>query len=85
MQLATFFLARGDEEPARRIAADLSVERRDLLLTAREELEREVSPHYWEITDRGSNFSYLPPERRAKLGELFALIDAGAGVAGPEA
>lgn len=85
MQLATFFLARGDEAPARRIAADLSVERRDLLLTAREELEQEVSPHYWEITDRGANFSYLPPERRAKLGELFALIDAGAGVAGSEA
>jgi hypothetical protein len=83
MQLATFFLARGDEAPARRIAADLSVERRDLLLTAREELEREVSPHYWEITDRGSNFSYLPPERRAKLGELFALIGAGAGAASP--
>ncbi len=54
MQLATFFLARGEEAPARRIAADLATERRGLLLTAREELEREVSPQYWEITDRGS-------------------------------
>ena len=44
------------------------------MLTAREELEHEVSPHYWEINDRGANFSYLPPERRAKLGEVFSLI-----------
>ena len=85
IQLATFFLVRGEEAPARRIAADLATERRDLLLSAREELEHEVSPQYWEITDRGANFSYLPPERRAMLGEVFALIDAGAGVAGPEA
>jgi Predicted membrane protein (DUF2254) len=85
IQLATFFLARGDAAPARHIAADLAAERRGLLLTAREELEREVSPHYWEITDRGSNFSYLPPERRAKLGEVFALIGQGAGAAGREA
>jgi hypothetical protein len=74
IQLATFFLVRGEPAPAKRIAADLAGERRGLLATAREELEREVSPHYWEITDRGSNFSYLPPERRAKLAEFFALI-----------
>ena len=74
IQLATFFLVRGEAEPARRIAADLAGERRGLLLTAREELEHEASPHYWEITDRGTNFSYLPPERRAKLGEFFALV-----------
>jgi len=85
IQLATFFLARGEEAPARRIAADLATEKRDLLMTARDELEREVSPQYWEITDRGSNFSYLPPERRAKLGEVFALIGQGAGAAGVEA
>jgi len=77
MQLATFFLARGEEAPARRIAADLATEKRDLLMTARDELEREVSPQYWEITDRGANFAYLPPERRAMLGELFALVGKG--------
>jgi hypothetical protein len=81
MQLATFFLARGEEAPARRIAVDLATEKRGLLVTTREELEREVSPQYWEITDRGLNFSYLPPERRAKLGELFALIGEGTGAA----
>jgi len=74
IRLATFFLERGEQEPARRIAADLVGERRGLLLTAREALEREVSPNFWELGARGSNFSYLPPERRAKLGEFFALL-----------
>jgi hypothetical protein len=74
IQLATFFLVRGDPTPARRIAADLASERRGLLLTAREELEGESSPHYWEINDRAVNFSYLPPDRRAKLADVFALV-----------
>jgi hypothetical protein len=74
IQLATFFVARGELAPARRIASDLAGERRGLLLTARQDLEGEASPHYWEINDRAVNFSYLPPERRAKLSEVFALI-----------
>ena len=82
IQLATFFLERGEDAPARRIAADLVGERRGLLLTAREEIEREISPHYWEITDRGSNFSYLPPERRARLGAFFALVAESTSAAG---
>jgi hypothetical protein len=38
-----------------------------------------VSPQYWEITDRGANFAYLPPERRAKLGDVLALVEQSAG------
>jgi hypothetical protein len=79
IQLGTFFLARGEEAPARRIAADLATEDWSLVLAAREELERELSPQYWEITDRGSNFAYLPPERRARLGRLYALITQDPG------
>jgi hypothetical protein len=78
MQLATFFLERGEVEPARRIAEDLRGERRGLLVAAREELERELSPNYYEINERGVNFSYLPPERRAKLGDFFAMLGKGA-------
>ncbi len=74
IQLATFFLARRERGPALRIARDLAKERLGLLLSAREELEREVSPHYWEMTDRGANFSFLPPERRAQLGAFFAML-----------
>jgi hypothetical protein len=78
IQLGTFFLARGEGEPARRIAQDLASEGGALLARAREELEREVSPSYWEINDRGANFSFLPPERRALLPSLFAMIGPAA-------
>jgi len=76
MQLATFFLWRGEDEPARRIARKLKVVGGRLLAATRDELEREVSPSYWEINDRGSNFAYLPPERRAKLDVLLAMVSA---------
>jgi hypothetical protein len=75
IQLATVLLLRGDLEPARRIAKDLAAERPALLAAARDELEREVSPSYWEITDRGGNFSFLAPDRRAMLPAFFGIID----------
>jgi len=74
VQLATFFLARGEEAPARRIAQDLTGERPELLAATRAELEQEVSPTYWEINDRGANFAFLPPERRARLDSFFAIL-----------
>ena len=76
MQLATFFLLRGEDEPAQQIARNLTVYRGALLSATRDELEREVSPSYWEINDRGTNFAYLPPERRAKLDAFFAMLNA---------
>ena len=77
VQLATFFLMHGEPDLARRIAGEVAGERRELLARIREELEREVSPHYSEIENRGSNFSYLPPERRAQLGAFYAMLQAG--------
>lgn len=76
VQLATFFLARGDAAPARRIAGGLAGERRELLAGVRAELERETSPHYSEIENRGSNFAYLAPERRAQLEAFYAMLEA---------
>lgn len=74
VQLATFFLERGEAEAARRIAEDLAAERPALLEAVRRELDREASPSYWEINDRGANFSYLDPARRARLAEFFGLV-----------
>jgi hypothetical protein len=71
VQLATFFLASGDEPRARQIFEDMEHERPERLASIREELLSEVSPDYWEITDRGVNFGYLPPERRARVEEFF--------------
>ena len=72
VQLATFFLARGEEPPARRIFEDMRDERHERLAAVRDELMAEERAQYWEFTDRGVNFAYLPPERRAHLARFFS-------------
>lgn len=76
LQLATLFVVRGDEARARRVCRDLAGERLPRLERIRRELETETRAHYWEFTDRGLNFGYLEPERRARLGEVFGWIEA---------
>jgi quinoprotein glucose dehydrogenase len=92
VQLATFFLAGGDEARARRIFEDMADERPERLAAVRDELMTEERPQYWEFTDRGVNFSYLPPARRAHLARFFSwfgrplallLVAFGLGCGGP--
>jgi hypothetical protein len=75
LQLATLFCVRGDEKRARRICRDLAGERMPRLLRLKKELEAETRPHYWEFTERGLNFAFLAPERRARLDEVFRWIE----------
>ena len=75
VQLATFFLAADDEARARRIADDMRGEDRPRLEAIRDGLHAETSEQYWEITDRGINFRYLPPDRREQLARFFELLD----------
>jgi quinoprotein glucose dehydrogenase len=94
VQLAAFFLAGGDELRARRIFEDLAHERPERIAAVRAELESEDRSQYWEFTDRGVNFSYLPPERRAHLARFFSwfgrtlvlgvAIGLGTGCGAPE-
>ena len=49
----------------------MAEEKAERLRSIREELLAESQPLYWELTDRGVNFAYLPPERRAKVSEFF--------------
>ena len=94
VQLATYFLSRGDHEHARHVFEDMEHERPERLASIREELLGEDNPDYWEVTDRGVNFGYLPPDRRAQVPEFFAwfgnripprreIHDPDAGVALP--
>lgn len=76
VQLATFFLAREEPQSARRIARRLAGEPSELLARVRQEIERETSPHYSEIENRGTNFAYLAPERRARLDAFYAMLAA---------
>jgi hypothetical protein len=41
------------------------------MASIRDELLQVESPEYWEVIDRGVNFDYLPPDRKAKLHEFF--------------
>ena len=80
VQLATFFLARGDEAHARRIFEDMQHERAERLAAVRDELLAEERAQYWEFTDRGVNFSYLPREQRAHLARFFSWFGRALGV-----
>ena len=77
VQLATFFLLHGDEARALRIAETMRDEDPARLQGIWRALEAEDSEQYWEVTDRGINFSYLSPERRAQLPRFFALTPGG--------
>lgn len=74
IQLATLFLARGDDARTDRIVRDLRGERLERLDRLRVLLEREDREEIWELVDWGVNFSYLAPERREHLGELFRRL-----------
>jgi hypothetical protein len=74
IQLATFFLELNDEAHARRIVDDMKDEPPERLQIIRETLMTEERQQYWEFTDRGINFSYLPPARRPYLDKFFELL-----------
>lgn len=76
IKLATYYLARSAPELARRVAEDLRTESRARLEQLRAELEGTVEPEYWEISDRPTNFDYLPAEQRACLDAFYAWLDA---------
>lgn len=71
-QLATALLARGDTDRVRRIQEDMAQERPERLARIRAELAGDNHPSYWEFTDRGVNFAYMPPEQRPYLEEFFS-------------
>ena len=76
IQLATLFLLQNDEARALRIAEDMRSENPERLAAIRKALEDESREQYWEFTDRGVNFSYLPPDRQAQLPRFFDLLAA---------
>jgi hypothetical protein len=76
MQIATLFLKRGDHERVQRIVADLAQESLERLERLRRGLMTDDRLQYWELMDRGVNFSYLPPDRRPWLDELFDRLKA---------
>ena len=72
VKLAAYYLSQGDEEKARLICADVEGEPSDRLLQIRKQLEGVTSKDFWEIIDRGTNFDYLEPSRKARLDDFFS-------------
>ncbi len=72
VKLATYYLLKGDIARARQVYEDMAGEDPMRLASIRDELFGVQSSEYWEITDRGSNFDYLPKERKLKLQEFFS-------------
>lgn len=71
VKLATYYLTHGAEELARAIYEDMKGELPARLASIREELAGITSKEFWEVSDRGGNFDYLEPERRAVLPIFF--------------
>lgn len=71
VKLATHYLLNGNEEWAREIHRDMCSERPERMAGIRDELLAVQSRDFWEISDRGVNFDYLPPEQKQKLIVFF--------------
>jgi hypothetical protein len=71
VKLATFYLLKNDQELAREVHRDMSLERPERLASIRNELLAIKSAEFWEISDRGVNFDYLPPKRKRRMLEFF--------------
>jgi hypothetical protein len=71
IKLATYYLQQGDVASAKQVFRDMANENVQRIASIRDELLAVDSPHYWEVTDRGMNFDWLPEERRRHLFEFF--------------
>ncbi|MCA9604357.1 MAG: DUF2254 domain-containing protein [Myxococcales bacterium] len=71
VKLATFYLLKGEETLAREVFEDMLSERPERLASIRNELLAIQSPEFWEISDRGVNFDYLPPKRKRRMLQFF--------------
>lgn len=75
IKLVTYYLIRDAEELARIIFNDMKGELKSRLDSIRDELLGITSKDFWEISDRGVNFDYLEPNRRAVLTKFFSWFD----------
>jgi hypothetical protein len=75
IKLATFFLQRGELTRARQVYLDMAGEDPLRMASIRDELAEVQASDYWEIVDRGTNFDYLPFERKRHLPQFFAWFE----------
>jgi hypothetical protein len=71
VKLATYYLVSGDEPKARRIWEDMKTERPERLRSIYDELRGVTTEDFWEVIDRGTNFDYLPDDRKKAMRVFF--------------
>ena len=76
VKLATFYLIHDEREHALRVFHDMQGEKRERLVSIFQELRGVDEAEYWEVTDRGINFDYLPPDQRAQLDVFFGWFES---------
>ncbi|MGC6491306.1 MAG: DUF2254 family protein [Myxococcota bacterium] len=74
LKMATFYLVNADQERADRVVADLAGESRERIEGAVLELMSTTEREFFEISDRGVNFDYLPPSQRAHLKTVMRAL-----------
>jgi hypothetical protein len=78
VSLAAYFLHKGDEARARMIHADMIGENPERLAAVRRNIDAATDEQYMEFSDRGVNFAWVSPERRAQLDRFYSWFDATA-------
>jgi hypothetical protein len=71
VKLATYYLEVEAESLARAIFKDMQGETTERLRSIRDEMLAVTDSDFWEVVDRGYNFDYLSPGRRAQFDIFF--------------
>jgi hypothetical protein len=74
LKLACYYLSVGAVERAQKIATDMESEDRTRLQSIREQLSKVESKEFWEVTDRGGNFEYMPPKQKEQMDRFFGML-----------
>jgi hypothetical protein len=76
VSLAAYFLHKGDEARARKIHADMIGENPERLAAVRRNIDAATDEQYNEFSDRGVNFAWVAPERRAQLDRFYSWFES---------
>jgi predicted membrane channel-forming protein YqfA (hemolysin III family) len=73
-KLGAYYLSLGEHQLSLRVALDMRGEPEARLQMIEGQLRSVGTKEFWEVTDRGRNFEYMPEAERAELGNFFALV-----------
>ena len=77
--LAAYFLERGSTEELELVAASLQNLPSAVIEKAKRGILSVQDRVFWELNDRGLNFDFVEPQRRARVAEFFDRLEAGPG------